>query len=275
MSVQLQLYLVAALDILVPVFFLILFRRAHKYRVSSIICGIAAYFLVTQILISMINTVFTLVGLDAAFWEGKPLLTEIVNVVLNAVLQTGVLYLLMRFALKKKISVYDSIVLGLSYWLGSAMMLAISAVSYGQVSYMYEHGRLQEMVSEALPLSELEKYAQELSQNGASSFFIQLFGIYVLMLVSATICLFLYLAIKQNKLYYLWICMGAYFAALLCLNLSMFYGGNLAYIIANVVMALISLVVFLKFFAWYRERQLALLEKKQAYKESLKEPKES
>ena len=83
MSTSLQLYVIGGLEILIPVIALMVLRRAHKYRISTIICGIGGYFLAVNILMAFASMMLASIGMDQAFWEKHALLSEITNIILN------------------------------------------------------------------------------------------------------------------------------------------------------------------------------------------------
>lgn len=270
MSVPLQLYIIGGIEILVPVLALIFLRKAHKYRVSSVISGIGSYFLAANVLMSMVSMLLASVGLDQQFWQEHGVISEIVNVVLNVIFQNITLYLVMKFVLKGRIRIYDAIATGVSYWLINALMLSTSAVSYARIATMSAEGRLNEMVTETLSLEALEKHAADLQELGISSFYIQMIAVFILSVMTAVLCIFLFHAVKRNNKNFLWMAMGGHLVLLALLNFSLALGGNTWYMIANAVVLIVSVVVFIQYWKWYKAQQLDLLKRKQEYKQRLK-----
>lgn len=270
MSISLQLYVIGGVEILLPVMVLIFLRKTHKYRVSSVISGIGSYFLVTNILMGMFGMLMTSIGLTADFWQGHAVLYEVINLILNVSLQNLTLYLIMKFVLKGQIRIYDAIAIGISYWLGNALMLSISSVSYARIASMSAEGRLSEMVTDTLSLDALKQYASDLETYGISSFYIQMMAVFVLSIMTAVLCIFLFHAVKRKNKNFLFIAMGGHLVCLALINLSATFGGDFWYIVVNLIVAILSIVVFLRYWKWYREQQVDLLRKKQEYKQRLK-----
>lgn len=270
MSVSMQLYIIGGVEILLPILVLIFLRKAHKYRISSVISGIGSYFLATNILMGMFSMLMSSVGLTIDFWKSHETLYNIINMLLNVVLQNLTLYFVMKLVLKSQIRIYDAIAIGISYWLGNALMLSTSAVSYARIASMSAEGRLSEMVTESLSLESLQEYAAELDLNGISSFYLQMLAVFVLSIMTAVLCIFLFHAIKRKNKGFLWLAMGGHLVLLTLLNLSLTLGGNTWYLIANLMVAAISVTVFILYWKWYKAQQLDLLKKKQEYKQRLK-----
>ena len=161
MSIATQLYIIGGIDILLPVITLIVLRRIHTYRISSVISGVGSYFIAANFLMGLVGMILSEVGITSEFWNNNPVIYEIVNGVLNAILQSATLFLVMRFVLKGNVKIYDAMALGVSYWLYNALMLSTSAISYARMAQLDAQGRLAEMVTESLPLETLQTYASD------------------------------------------------------------------------------------------------------------------
>ena len=64
--------------------------------------------------------------------------------------------------------------------------------------------------------------------------------------------------------------LGGHLVLLTLLNLSLTLGGNMWYLAANIVVAGISIAIFILYWKWYKTKQMDLLKKKQEYKQRLK-----
>ena len=270
MSTSLQLYVIGGLEILIPIIALMVLRRAHKYRISTIICGIGGYFLAVNILMAFASMMLASIGMDQAFWERHALLSEITNIILNVIFQGLTLYAIMRFVLKGNIRIYDAISLGISYWLAEAMILSTNAVSYARVASMSAEGRLSEMVTESLSLEALEEYADSLQTMGISSFYLQLVGIIVLCILTATLCIFIFHSIKRKNIKFFFLSMAGHLVALSLMNIGMLIGGNWVYLVTNVIIGVISIVVWRQYWKWYKAQQADLLRRRKEYQQYVK-----
>lgn len=265
MSISLQLYIIGGLEILLPIIFLLLLGRSHKFRISSVISGIGGYFLVNSILMGSFMMFLSSFGLNEQFWQNHKIISEVVYLLFTVVFQNATIFLIMKYVLKKKIRIYDGIALGVSYWLFYALNTSTSAVSYARVASMASEGRLSEMVTDTLPLETLQEYADMLNTVGISSFYIQLLGIVVLSVMTAMLCVFLFHGVKRGNLKFLWMTMGMHLVLLAMLNFSSILEQQIWYCIAAVVVAAASVVIFLRYWSWYKEQQAELLRKKQEY----------
>ena len=82
-----QLYIIGATYLLIPVSALVILRIRHKYRITSVFTGVAAFFIAMRVLMTVINVLFSLVGVTGEFWNAHPVLNEILNILLNVVFQ--------------------------------------------------------------------------------------------------------------------------------------------------------------------------------------------
>ena len=180
MSISMQLYIIGALEILLPVIALFVLRKKNKFRFSSVVSGIGSYFLAANILTSTFIMFLSSLGVSQTFWTNHVLISNIVNVTLQVVFQNITLFLVMKYVLKKRIRIYDGIALGISYWIYNAFTYSASTITYARIANLSSEGKLQEMVSETLSLETLEEYAGAIADLGISSFYIQLLGLIVL-----------------------------------------------------------------------------------------------
>lgn len=270
MNDQILLYLAAGLDVLIPMTALVILFIRHRFRLTSVLGGIAAYFFTCEIFIPGFTVIMSAIGLGEAFWSEHAILAEIINVLLNVLIGDLALYLILRFTLKNRSRLYDAMALGISYWLYSAIRLAISAVGYGRLAMMAEQGRLSEMVTENLSLERLQELADELKSAGISSFYVQLVGIIAMTILTVTVCLFLYYALKRSDAKVLFISIGVHYVVMLAINLALYLKGDLAYVIGCVIGSAIAGYIFYRFMQWYREQQRELAQRRKAYKEGLK-----
>lgn len=271
MSYTMQLYVIGALEILIPIIALIVLRKKNKFRISSVVSGIGSYFLAANVLTSTFIMFLSSLGVSQNFWISYPMIANVVNVVLQVIFQNITIFLVMKYVLKKRIRIYDGIALGISYWLYNAFTDSTSTITYARIANLASKDRLHEMVTESLPLETLEEYAAAISDMGISSFYIQLLGMIVLICMTAVVGVFLFHATKRNNLKIFFATMGANLALYTVLVLTYNMLGNLWYVIACVIIITISIVVFAQYWKWYKQQQAELLRKKQEYAKYLKQ----
>ena len=271
MSYTMQLYVIGALEILFPIIALIALRRKNKFRISSVVCGIGSYFLAANVLTSTFIMFLSSLGVSQNFWISYPLVADIVNVVLQVIFQNITIFLVMKYVLKKRVRIYDGIALGISYWLYNAFTNSASTITYARIANLASKDRLHEMVTESLPLETLEEYASAIFDLGISSFYIQLVGLIVLSCMTAVVGVFLFHALKRNNLKIFFATMGINLVLYTILILTLNLFGNLGYLIACVIVIIISVIVFIQYWKWYKQQQAELLRKKQEYAKYLKQ----
>ena len=265
-----QLYVIGALYLLIPVSCLIILRIRHKYRIASIITGVAGFFLSMRVLMTVVNVLFTLVGVTREFWDSHPLLNETLNILLNVVFQNVVLYFLMKLVLKSRLSLYDSMAIGISYSLGNCFIEGYYSVYLVRILKSYEASTLEQLASEALPLEKLQETVEEALSVGLEHYYLQLFAALAVVFLAAVLCMLLYHALKKpDKRFILYAC-AIHAFCLALIDLSMLSSGKLLYFFANLVILLIAAAVYFLYKRWYREQQIDLARRKREYKQSLK-----
>lgn len=270
MSISMQLYVIGALEILIPIIALMILLKKHKFRFSSVISGIGCYFLAANLLTGTFIMFLSSLGLNEHFWNSFPRIADLANVLIQVTFQNVVIYLAMKFVLKKKVRIYDGIAIGISYWLYNALTYSTSTITYARIANLSAKDSLSTMVTESLPLETLEEYAASLSQLGIASFYIQLLGLIVLSCMTAVVCVFLFHALKKGNLKIFFAALGGNLVLYALLNFVYSLLGNLWYCVACVVVLVISVVVFMKYWKWYKEQQIELLRRKQEYAKYLK-----
>lgn len=273
MNIAVQLYIIAGLEALVPVFLLIILRMRHRYRFSSVVAGIATYFIAITILQGSFTTTLSYFGMDDAFWAKHGLAMQLVDIITNVLFQNVVMFLIMRFALKNHFRLYDAMAVGISYWFGDGFMMASSAVSYGRLAYLAGKGRISEMVTDSIDETTLQGYYDSLMQpHGLPSFYMQMLNLFVMLAVTVCLAILLYMLIKKKKPKYFLIALGAHAAVLAIIGLSQYFSNYnyVLYGVENLVILAAALAFLAKYMQWYHEQQAALIEKRKAYKLGLK-----
>ena len=265
-----QLYIIGALYLLIPVSALIILRIRHKYRITSILTGVAAFFISMRVLMTVVNVLFSLVGVTGEFWNAHPVLNEILNVLLNVVFQNIVIYYLMKLVMKSRLSLYDSMAIGFSFSLGNCFIQGYYSIYLVRLLKSHEAGILDQLASDALPLETLQDTVNEALSYGLGHYYLQLFAALTIVCLTAVLCMLLYHALKKpDKKYILYVCLiHAFCLALIALSMLSSYG--FVYFLANLAVLSIAVAVYILYKRWYREQQLELARRKKEYRQSLK-----
>ena len=267
---HIQLYIAAGLFILVPVTCLVILHFIHRYRFTAVVGGIAAYFVSTQLLIPLLSMMMATIGMGEEFWLSHMFASEVMNVFLNSILHDLMLFVILKFTLKKRSRIYDAAAMGISFWLADSLRYALSTATYARVYQMSEAGRLSEMVTETTSMEMLNSALNDIVSAGISAYYVQLFSILSLTALSIALCLFFYLSVKRRTGAFLLMGMGAHLLLLLAVDLALYFGGSVWYIVTNALVLVLSAAFIWRFMVWYREQQRALALKKKEYKQNLK-----
>lgn len=270
MSVSMQLYVIGALEILIPIIVLMVLHKKHKFRISSVISGVGCYFLAANLLTGTFIMFLSSLGLSENFWNTHPVISNIVNVTVQVIFQNITIYLAMKYVLKKRVRIYDGIAIGISYWIYNALTYSTSTITYARIANLSLKDNLSSMVSESLSLETLEEYAAAIWRLGISSFYIQLLGMIVLSCMTAVVCVFLFHALKRGNLKIFFAATGCNLIAYALLDLAYSLLGDLWYVVACFAVIIVSVIVFIQYWKWYKQQQAELIRKKQEYAKYLK-----
>lgn len=265
-----QFYLIAALYLLIPVGALIILRIRHKFRITSIIGGIAGFFLAMRILMTVINVLLSSIGVTAEFWEQHVVLNKILNIVFNVLFQNVSLYLIMKYVMKDRMSIYDGMAMGISYCLGNCFIQGYYFIYASRLWQSFQAGTLAELASEALPLESLQETVDEIVQMGMAHYYLQLFNAVVIIFMSMTLCIFLYHSLRKPDKRFLFLALGVQAVCLALIEISLSFTWLGFYPIADVLVLALIGYLFYRYMSWYRQQQRELLERKKAYREYIK-----
>ncbi len=271
MSISMQLYVIGALEIMIPIIILMVLHKKHKFRFSSVVSGIGCYFLAANLLTGTFIMFLSSLGLSENFWNSHPMIADLANVIIQVIFQNITIFLAMRYVLKKKVRIYDGLAIGISYWIYNALTYSTSTITYARIANLSAKGTLNTMVTESLSLETLEEYASAITDLGISSFYIQLLGMVVLSCMTAVVCVFLFHALKRSNLKIFFAALGCNLVLYALLDMAYSLLGDLWYVGACVAVIILSIVVFMQYWKWYKAQQAELLRKKQEYAKYLKQ----
>lgn len=265
-----QMYVIVILDILIPIIGLVVLRRWKKYSWTAVFVGIACYFLVTQILLSLMNLLFSAFGFTEEFWNSHVLLNEILNMLFNVAFMQLSLYLAMRYTMKHRLTLYDAMAAGISYYLGNGFMQAYYGFYSIRLLELDRDGLLSEVATEDMPLETLEQSVQSLYDNGLAVFYVQMAALLVMTFLAMTVCMYLYYAIKKPDGKVAVFSIVIHYALMLTADLALELGNVWWYLAAVLMVLCISIGLYVHFRRWYRRQQLEYARRLKAYKEHIK-----
>ena len=265
-----QLYILAALYVLLPVAALVLLRLRHKFRLTSVIGGVAGFFLAMRILMTVLNMLLTALGVTTEFWESHETLNRILNILVNALFQNLSLYLILKYVLKSRMSLYDGMAMGISFCLGNCFIQGYYFVYASRLYQSYQAGTLANLASEALPLESLQATVDEIIGVGLFHYYFQVLNAAVIIFLSMVLGMLLYHGLKKPDQRFLPLALGLQILALGLVEIGVSLPWIGFYPLADLLVAGITCFIFLKYMTWYRQQQRDLAAKKKAYRESLK-----
>lgn len=269
-----MMYLIGALEILLPLTVLILIYRYKTFAIPAVIAGFACYFLLSSTLVNGIISLILVRLDDPFFFSDHKVLGVLIESGMIALVLTPVFYLFLTKTRKGKWSLYDAMALSISYCIIPMFSNAAIMISQGSIGRLANKGRLAELVDETYTMDSLESLVNTLASITPGELFGQLFGILlskaVVIAVAVSLGCIVYYAAKRKKIGILILSIVINFIYMVLMYGSESLIGHLGSLAVTVLLGVISVVFIIKFLNYYRNLQLELLRKKQEYKQELK-----
>ena len=259
-----------ALEVLLPLLFLYFLRRYKKYSISSVICGLALYFIITYMLS---NSIFTI--LRASFGEmyfiDHPLLGIVLDSVITALAFCPLAYLLVSRVRRGKWNLYDTIALATGYWLIPQLMGGAMEISTASLLQRANRGTLEELASEAYPLELLHALVdgvRELSPLIVTLEHItSLLSQWIVLMVMVSLCVSIFYIVKRKRKKLLYVLILVHFVMIMIINCSSTFLTTWVSLLPILAVGLISAWYLYRFFRFYRSQQADLIRRRKEFKE--------
>ena len=259
------------IELMLPLILLFILHRRHPIKFSSIICGLAAYFIVNYLVINNVFTIIRAATGNELIFDEKVLLGLFLDAVLAALIMPPLVYFIIKTIRGGKWSLYDTITMAISYW--ALRMIKDSALQVSSASILQRanKGTLDMLASEEYPIEMLNALVE--SVNETSPFMLtveRLITILTQVIVFfciLTIMLLVFYAVKRRKKLCLWLAMAVYFVMVCLINGSYNYLGEWYSLIVIALLGACSIYFVYRFFLYYRSQQAELLKKRQQFKD--------
>ena len=261
------LYVAGVLEITIPLFALYFLYRRHRYSISSLFFGILIYFASTKVLIPGITSLIGAFPGALEYLESQFYLLVLILSVITALFQLPIQYLAVRFTRKGKWTIYDTLAMGLAYWLPAIFSNSATMISQGSLSRTVNSGKIEELVTETITIDQVEGLVQQI--RSLKLFTVQ-FHIITQLFIGVNkvaLVLLVYHSVKRKKIWVLYVGIGINIAYLISVN---YVEKWLGYWPSNAVFLIIAAgaVYFIaRYMKWYKIQQAQLLQKKKEYKE--------
>ena len=259
------------IELMLPLFFLFFLHRRHPFKFSSIICGLAAYFIVNYLVINNIYTIVRVATGNESIFLEKPLLGLGLEAILAAFIMPPLAYFIIKNIRRGKWSLYDTIAMAISYWALPLILDSALQVSSASILQKANKGTLDTLVSEDYPIEMLNSLVESINETSPFMLTVErlisvLTQIIVLSCILSTMLLVFY-AVKRRKKLCLWLAMIVYFLVICLINGSNHYLGEWYSLIVIAAVGAASIYFVYRFFQYYRSQQIELIKKRQQHKE--------
>ena len=261
------LYVAGVLEITIPLFALYFLYRRHRYSISSLFFGILIYFASTKVLIPGITSLIGAFPGALEYLESQFYLLVLILSVITALFQLPIQYLAVRFTRKGKCTIYDTLAMGLAYWLPAIFSNSATMISQGSLSRTVNSGKIEELVTETITIDQVEGLVQQIRSLNFFTVQVQMITQLFMVVINVALVLLVYHSVKRKKIWVLYVGIGINIAYLISVN---YVEKWLGYWPSNAVFLIIAAgaVYFIaRYMKWYKIQQAQLLQKKKEYKE--------
>ena len=262
---------IGILEVLLPLLILYLLHRFKGYKFSSVICGLACYFIINYVVINNVFTVIRVAVDDDLFFSEHTLLGLLIESFLSAILMCPLMYLFIKKIRGGKWSIYDAAAMAIAFWMVPVIMDGGMQISTASILSHARKGTLDKLATEDYPVDLIQALAD--SFNGISDWHLtyeRLVSILIqlsVMLMIVSLALILFYAVKRNKKHWLYIAMALHFLIVTIVNGSSYYIGYWPSFLLILAIGLASLYFIIRFFRYFRSQQAELLRRKKEFKE--------
>ncbi|MCR5004407.1 MAG: YhfC family intramembrane metalloprotease [Clostridiales bacterium] len=265
------LYATGILELLLPLLLLFFLKRRHDYAFSSVICGLAAYFIVNYLVINNIYTIVRVATGNESIFLEKVWLGLILEAVLAALILPPLAHFIIKNLRRGKWSLYDTIAMGIGYWALPLILDSALQVSSGSILQKANQGGLDALVTEDYPIELFNALVDSITSESpfmlAAERVITLITQLIVLLCILSVLMLVFYAVKRNRKVCLWLAMLVYLMVILLINGSNHYLGYWPSLIVVAILGAAAVYFVYRFLRYYRSQQIELLKKRKEYKE--------
>lgn len=259
-----------ALEVLFPILLLYFLYRYKTYKFSSIICGLALYFIIAYMIS---NNVFTIIRVIAGemYFIDHPMIGVLIDTAITALAMSPLFYLIMSKVRRGKWNLYDAVAMGIGYWMVPQFLDGALAISTASILQQAKKGNLESLVNETYTIELLEALVKSMTESShlvltlerLSTCFVQLILLLVIIAVSVTV----YYVVKRNRGKMVLLIMAVSFVVILIMNGSSVLFSDWKSLIPIVIVGIATIYYLIRFYRFYRSQQMELLRKRKEFKE--------
>lgn len=259
-----------ALEVLLPLLFLYFLRRYKTYKISSVICGLALYFIITYMLS---NSIFTIIraALGEMYFIDHPLLGIILDSVITSLAFCPLAYLLVSRIRRGKWNLYDTIAMGTGYWLIPQLMGGAMEISSASLLQRANQGTLEELASEAYPLELLQALVDGVKDLSPLIITLEhitsLLSQWIILMVLVSLCVSIFYIVKRKRKKLLYVLIPVHFVLLMIINCSSTFITSWLSLLPVLAVGLLAAWYLYRFFRFYRSQQVDLIRRRKEFKE--------
>ena len=262
---------IGVIELILPLGLLFILHRKRSFKFSTIICGLAAYFVVNYLVINNIYMIIRVATGNESIFVEKPLLGLFLEAILAGLIMPPLVYFMIKTIRQGKWTLYDTIAMAIAYWALPMILDSALHVSSASILQRANQGTLDSLVSEEYPIEMLNALVDSVTETkpfilALESYISILTQIIVLSCILSTMLLVFY-AVKRRKKLCLWISMLFYFLVICLINGSNHYLGEWLSLIVIALIGAVSFYFIYRFLRYYRSQQAELLKKRQQFKE--------
>ena len=265
------LYVVGALELMLPLLILFFLRRRHTFAFSSIICGLAAYFIVNYVVINNVYTIIRLIAGDESFFLKQVSLGLFLEALLAALVLPPLAWFITKTLRRGKWTLYDTIAMAVGYWALPMILDSAMQVSSGSILQHANKGTLDTLASEEYPVELLNALVESVSEQGPYMLCLErvltIITQFIVFLCILAVLLLVFYGVKRNRKVCLWLSMIIYCLVICIINGTHHYLGYWVSLVITLVLGAGAVYFIYRFLKYYRMQQIELIRKRKQFKE--------
>ena len=257
--------LLPILMILASLFFL---RRSHKYTFTAIVLGFAVYFLGFQVLtMYLLSLIGSIPGMENLQNDQRNIvLFAVLFALVQSILHAPLMYLGMKWVRRGRWTVYDAVVIGISYNIYNAVNQAMANIRNGRIAEVVNKGEIETLVSEDVTIDVVNQYVQDMQSSTLFDYVSEVLSFVLVLLLMVLVAVLAYHGMKRKNFRFVMLASGIQFVTVFISCLAPTDPVWLHFLILLAMIALLGGGLYL-YFRWYRNQQILLAQQRKEFKE--------
>ena len=269
------MYATGVIEVMLPVVAIYAIYFYKPFKISSLICGLACYFIVDSLIISNIYTIVIAIANDTYFFEDHIVLSLIIECGLTAALVSPIEYWILLKVRHGKMMLSDAMVMGAGYTMVPFLTNGALYISNARICQYANQDRLSELANETYTEDVLDSLVESVQASFATSTaFSQIAEMaaviiaqIVILLVAVSLAMLLFFAVKRRKKYLLAVSCGIDLVFQLIRYGSSYVLGYWPSFVVVLLVGAGAVCFIIRFLRYYRMQQIELLKKQKDFEE--------